>query len=723
MSNTKGPIFEVIYMICDGDPNDNTAYKVFSYKDPKNFRDLWGLDAGDDLSKDSITTRLKCWAKNYTNKELTVVIVWDGMPTAQGDTLNVSGFVSPHDWAMAVSWSIYNKKKNPCLKDLKLRIFILKVDPSVSSFASLSLFAFQNALPWIQDYRVVGPDREAMVIAAIADGPDELALQRQAFPPEYRNMEMFIRDLLDPSRVLTTYPCDDLERKHYIELTKDLWIQNLLKAETRHSVANLVAPTVLAWGLPNNPSNSFRDRALKNISKGSPMRRALISTLRDIGFLKTSLNGSSNTTNGLLLRYNPGLDVFERQKNIRFVLVDDQFDLGYDHVLAYTLFGESKPKRWCSGQNGSLRYDWNTGKKGSLTCDKNLDWLLEYLDNSICDWTQPQYLFKDKCDVLFLDLRLWDEKENSSKEVMKKIICVANQLLENTSNIPPKLVEALEAAKEARDNEIVFPPKALTLLPLLLSCIDRTLPIVLFTSSHQRVVSEMLQDFPNVITSFVKPLISGYGELISPEDSMSDLEDAIKKAIELHEARIAWKRICDLEPRDACFILEGDQEECVLVSFNKRLEELRLCLVELFETCAFGDSVYESISLPWEFLEYEVARCNKGYERIKPQKDSRGDLAAALKRTRNAKTHGNLERNAFRDVNARCVALLQLLFLLDFLENKCRGTGQYKSMGRCPPKTKGPIDVLWILNHSDSWESLTEETQQALQNLKQFWQF
>ena len=732
MSN---PIFETIDLIAKS--NNNTVYKVFSYKEDEDFCALWGLDAGVDHPQDSITSRLKSWNEELDedeelgeDKELTVVIVWDGMPTGPGDTLNVSGFVSPHDWAMVASWIIY---KNPCLQNLKLRVLILKADPSASSFAFRSLFAFQNALPWIQDYQVVG--KEAMVMAAMDE--KDLAWQRQALPPKSRDMAMFVNDLLDPSRVLTTYPDDDGDdrgHKHYIDLTKYLWIQNLLKPGTRHSVANLIAPTVLASGLPNNPLNNFREMAMEEISSGSLMRRALISTLKEIGFLEmNSQNPQANQpNNGLLMRYNPGNlgDIFGRRENIQFVLLDDQFDLGYDHVLAYTLFGESEQNCWNGNTADRKTYDWNTNMRtGSLACHKNIDWLigrLNDLSSPICDWKQPQYLFEGECDVLFLDLRLWeDENQELRSTEIQKIRCVAEQLLGNTpaSDVSTSFEQAFEAAQEACDNLDEFPLKALTLLPLLLSHVDRTLPIVLFTSSHQRVVSEMLRDFPNIITSFAKPLISGYGEAISPADSVKDLEDAIKKAIALYEARIAWKRICELVPTDAqfCYYFQQNGQEQnveVQVDFSRTTPRL----AEMFKTCVFGDSVYESISQPWEFLESMVAQAVMyNYDRITAE-GCRGEVAEALKRTRNAKTHGDLDQDSFGDIKARWVAVLQLLFLVDFLQGNCRaGVDPQFAPNIYPPNTRGPQDVLGTLantvTHEDYREFLNEKTEQAMRNL------
>ena len=156
---------------------------------------------------------------------------------------------------------------------------------------------------------------------------------------------------------------------------------------------------MLASGLPER----LRKKALEKISEGSLMRRALISTLREIGFLETSSHGPSRDTGGLLSSYSNG-GVFGRLKDIRFVLVDDHFDLGYDHVLAFILFGGS------------------SAEGGSLTCHKNPDWLIDHLNtlSPIGDWTQPRYLFNNECDVLFLDLRLWEEQGNSLSETIKK---------------------------------------------------------------------------------------------------------------------------------------------------------------------------------------------------------------------------------------------------------------------------------------------------------------
>ena len=86
-------------------------------------------------------------------------------------------------------------------------------------------------------------------------------------------------------------------------------------------------------------------------------------------------------TKGLLNRYcRDDGGVFGRLKNIRFVLVDDHFDLGYHHVLGYTLFGsgysppDSSPASW----------GFKPSHGGhSLKCFSSLEWLLRCIGDEV----------------------------------------------------------------------------------------------------------------------------------------------------------------------------------------------------------------------------------------------------------------------------------------------------------------------------------------------------
>ena len=114
------------------------------------------------------------------------------------------------------------------------------------------------------------------------------------------------------------------------------------------------------------------------------------------------------------------------------------------------------------------------------------------------------------------------------------------------ANIGNALVRALDGAVAGGTS-----PEALALLPLLLSHIDRTLPIVLFSSTHQRVVSELVAAYPNIISSFAKPLPNSHGledgAVMWGWHSVGALRAALNDAIDIHEGRVAWKRLCELQ--------------------------------------------------------------------------------------------------------------------------------------------------------------------------------
>lgn len=74
--------------------------------------------------------------------------------------------------------------------------------------------------------------------------------------------------------------------------------------------------------------------------------------------------------------------------------------------------------------------------------------------------------------------------------------------------------------------------EALTLLPRLIASVDDTLPIIIFSSTRQRAVTELLKPFHSVLTDFRKP---GWGEYVEP-DQPFDFREGFRRAMN-HAAR------------------------------------------------------------------------------------------------------------------------------------------------------------------------------------------
>ena len=625
---------------------------VFSYSDARDFRALWGLDDGGACVRDRLSGRV-----GQNGDDLTVVIVWDGMPDGgSADPIAVEEFVSPYDWAMVLSWAVYEDRR---LKDLKLRILILDArgpDTNDGGFSCQSLFYLQNAFPWIQDYRLAGSDGSGVLLGAGAgsEDPETYAWTRQAIPPGQRDAKVFVDDLLCPRRILTTHAEEDLDRTGSMRATRDLWIQNLLRAKNRHSVADLVAPAILASELGGT-----------DLVAPTPARAALASALRSVDLLP----GVSAAWGGTHLDGFDKENYFGRRRNVRVLLVDDQFRLGYHHVLGRALFGNAYSPNQAPNDSAGWEYQPSQEHLGTLTCHEDLEWLLHKVgeEDMTGGWWAPRCFLKDECDVLLLDLRLW-QNEKARQELMCRLVDVANKLRRgDLPNADAK--RAKEAAKKTPESL-----EALTFLPLLLSCIDPTLPIVLFSSTHQRVVSELLKPYPNIITMFAKPLPDGSW---SSMHAVETLRSALDRALDIHEARIAWSRLCALSNRfvaEDSFYRFNENHEVPVAVLATNVVQLKTQLAVPVRKLVLAENAYDGLAAPWEILEGMIrsGQQNHGYYEIHIRQGPREQLATALRRIRNARNHGQLNPDGFASHKGRSVGVLQFLILLDFLEGRPR---------------------------------------------------
>ena len=633
------PVVSAIRSIVAG----KTDVCVFSYR--ADFEKLWGYLADGGIA--DVVPEL--------GGDATVVIVWDGMPDEEAaDPIAVNRFVSPYDWAMLLSWAVYEDCR---LKDLKLRILIFDArgpDPDDGGFACRSLFYFQNAFPWVQDYRVAASDTSSVGFGTPDDDPDFYAWTRQAIPPGQRDADMLVADLLCPRRILTTHATGDLDRTGSMRATRDLWIQNLLRAENRHSVADLVAPAILASELGGT-----------DLVAPTPARAALASALRSVDLLP----GVSAAWGGTHLDGFDKENYFGRRRSVRVLLVDDQFRLGYHHVLGRALFGNAYSPNQAPNDSAGWEYQRSPEHLGTLTCHEDLEWLLDKVgeEDMTGGWWAPRCFLKDECDVLLLDLRLW-QNEKAGQELMCRLVEVANNLREG--ELPNADAErAKEAARKTPESL-----EALTFLPLLLSCIDPTLPIVLFSSTHQRVVSELLKPHPNIITMFAKPLPDGSW---SSMHAVETLRSALDRALDIHEARIAWSRLCALSNRfvaEDSFYRFNESQEVPVAVLATNVVQLKERLAVPVRKLVLAENAYDGLAAPWEFLEGMIrsGQQNHGYYEIHIRQEPREQLATALRRIRNARNHGQLNPDGFASHEGRSVGVLQFLILLDFLEGRRR---------------------------------------------------
>ena len=529
----------------------HAMYRVVSYREDFNY--LWNLRKGTTASNKFSPSRAEGeifdWVRSEAGAEGRIlVLVWDGMPTSEESTINVGDYVTPYDWSIAFSWNIFSKwsenRSQPSssklhLPELRLVFLDLKSQEHSGSFGHKVFPALGQAVPWVQSYRVLNSECIELAVLPCED-TGAFARLRSVVPAGAFGAECLLRDLVDPQRILSIYEAqEDRDRGVVLRALVELWMNQLVRPNNRHHVGNLVSPMLLAKGL-DRPSSSLREVAIQTIEREAPLRRALSTLLEWIELVRQTDSGPHVSSEGLLSGKTDDKDLFDRRNNLVFLLIDDQYELGYNHVLGFVLFGNRYNQD--SIENGP-HWAFILPQVATLHCEKTIEHLLKRLDQfgKIKNWNAVR--FADlSCDILLLDLRLWTDS-SEQKKFMKLIVDACQSLGADKTIKDAVFLTAFEAAQTTAETGELECVEAIVLLPLLLSYIDPSIPIILFSSTHQTFVLQMVAHRPNIITTFTKPILDGYTETRTPSDYVGDLVRALRKAIDMHEARLVWREL------------------------------------------------------------------------------------------------------------------------------------------------------------------------------------
>jgi hypothetical protein len=692
----------------------------------EDFDYLWGF--GTETDDDSF----RVWMTPENREDLrTIVLIWDGMPPSPASTINIGDYVTPYDWAFALSWNVYERWRDNREQDSELsiqelpqlRILIIDLNSQEHSgaFALKAFLTIGSALPWIQVYRAVQTYRTEM--SALPSSDDySISLLRSVIPPGSFGLQTFFEDIASSSRILSLRDAQsESDRFAVLDSLIGLWKSHLVRPGDRHIIGNLLAPLLLAQGLPK----ALRDKARKKISSQNPLSNALEKLIHAIGLGEvTSASPARVPNKGILAAMGREADVFARRKSLRFLLIDDQFRLGFHHVLAYLLFGGrygSPSEILLDGKAEENKWSYKVDQVGELRCEETAETLFCSLEalGHVEDWQAPRILdLSGGCDVLILDLRLWTKREDRETFLTRLIgICDrlgADRIRERGS---PLFDAAFNRAYERASGILtdggaeLSEIEALMLLPLTLSFCDPSLPIILFSSTQQRTVVQSLSNHPNIITNFAKPILSGYGEDSNAADLAWNIQRAISTAIHLHEARCIWERLVNLEwtniPAFEVFAGRYDQRMKMMAVYNEspgaftdpnnwcaeswrydagssipRITsvQLRALLARHYVHYIERGLYFDFASVPWEVLEGNltptevldnpfIENPNFGFD---PEDRRNQYIADFIQVVRHKKAHGH-GRSPQNDDEAeehRLATILQFLFLLDFLEGR-----------------------------------------------------
>lgn len=176
---------------------------------------------------------------------------------------------------------------------------------------------------------------------------------------------------------------------------------------------------------------------------------------------------------------------------------------------------------------------------------------------STLSYSNPEYIL-DNFDCLFLDLRLAEKDLNSRNY---------------------KDISGIKIAKE-------------------ISVKDPSFPIIIFSSSQQREIDYFLAEHKNIITCFRKPGIAGSVESVNGNKALNDLLSAIKRAFEMLENRLVYKKMQEVPKKGILSYTSYDRKSKEISLNFPEKDKLKLFIQ------VFMDKRYDkAFDFPYSFFE------------------------------------------------------------------------------------------------------------------------
>jgi hypothetical protein len=310
-------------------------------------------------------------------------------------------------------------------------------------------------------------------------------------------------------------------------------LQALLTAPgRRHAVSNIVGPVLLG----------FRPRQQKVEWVVSHLRRMLagpgaVTAAREISDVPPGpwVDASALSACG----------------STEFVLVDDQYRNGWGQVLCNALGASFED----DGRRGPHCIGQTPDGGVSVSVSGTADFLLDKLERAGAgDQRFGLRLGTQGCahEILLLDLRLFEgaplRKEAS---FLARVAALARARFRRRKGLAYpgfgeeelREVESWLACVEARAKPDALLRseagylRALAMLPRVIALTDFSLPVIIFSSTGQREVTELLKDYGSVITTFEKPRLFGYQHDDMEGRTRASFRAAVARARHLLDAR------------------------------------------------------------------------------------------------------------------------------------------------------------------------------------------
>jgi hypothetical protein len=511
----------------------------------------------------------------------THVILYDGSSRASDiaapPTFHPEYWLTPWDWALAASVRLAASPQ--AIRPGGFRCLIVDLLPASVGRGGRRRFKIAGAFaPWLRWYRP-GPDRGL------------------AF-----SFETLSRDLgdVDVLPLLSAASANEIDKTGLI----GAWTSLLAAPTDRHTIANLVGPLVLGEGVG-------RATGVTPVLPNVPSIERLRVLISSAGI---SLDSDTHGVPLAPLIEQPGFPAsIAPSPEVRFGLVDDQYEVGYHAVLATLLLGDKIQD--IALDDGRMATPAAAPHTLTLRSWRSPAHLLAAAGSALSEcpgWRRPRRLGSAVADVLYLDLRLFGDSRAGVMGPREAgfIDAVLALCEEFTCSLAgdDQLKAAMTALRQRRADSSLA-PQALAALPLLLSCVDPSLPIVLFSSSQQREVLHLLRHRPNIITSFSKPFSSGYAIEGAAQASTERLVSATMEALRLHRLRRVWDALVEFDRALGAIGDELDIQEPDLFWRNGSSVRIKIdrsivrILVDEYQRVLLHGHFADALLLPHNLLE------------------------------------------------------------------------------------------------------------------------
>jgi hypothetical protein len=749
MSSNRSPLADAIALIAEAQMTERPSFGtasplIVSYCDDFSF--LWSLEggAGAEISEGGLgrafLTRLTEPGRGHTP----LILVWSSTPSQGFDNrdFNVVDWTTPYDWLVAAG----NRLRHYGLP-AALRVIIIDACSyrHPSSFGVQFFNSFQPTSDWLR-------------IVHLAPGTERFERSQDCLQGVLPPVEHLIEALRMNHDQRGPTDSEAIRTEAQLQVVLRVWKQGALAPVHRHAVSNLIGPALLSSHLLRSGWPNAESIALAQSPPNQAFRRLLDELFSEASLASTSAPASYGATRtSPLVASRICRDRFGTfGKGVRFLLVDDHARVGFDEVIRCLLGGipAGTPR---TKRNSVLGVH---SLEAHETTDRLLAWLLsrakgtssvagaaaEHCEKCGSDMPEREQGLAwsegspaSVADVLILDLRLFGDTEVGRADEMTFLrgliayyhcvgLCCSDgpngplmRAVAIAAEAAVRRLERLEGVQQERrdgtDAQHVSELAHLTLLPLLIHHADPALPIVVFSSTQQRQVLELLACSEAIITTCHKPSITGYEDTCSLDDACFSFLDAIDTALRLLELRAGWDegRRLRLGSPPKCHVkdwksptgaLQGASTRLVYKPTSWRTDDVQCqrMLERWYRDYALTGRWHDFLSVPWEFVEgslihaHYVEEPNPGISGFGVDISERALLARALEFCRHRKTHGYALTSSPATEDAQQAAgLCMWLVALDFLGGRART--HTSDMNHAAVKVFGDLTTLLAHRH------------------------